>query len=387
MSSKKVLIVATVPSMVGMFNMRNIEILQDIGYKVHVACNFEDTSAWPIEEVDNFIKKMKELHISYFQVDFSRSAMQLYQHIKSYRQILYLMKSNCYSFVHTHTPIASAIARLAAHRTNTKVIYTAHGFHFYNGASVKSWILYYPLEKFLSYWTDILITINHEDHHRAIKKFHAGKTVFIPGIGIDIEKISSLSVNKKEKRRELEIPEEAFIFLSVGELSKRKNHKVVIEALGKIQNPSIYYLIAGTGKSEKIYRNLIKYYKLENNIKILGYRDDIIELCKISDCFIHPSLREGLGIAPIEAMASGLPLIASNINGIKDYARDRITGICVDPHSISEMKTAIEIIARNTDENKKYINYNKEEAKKYDINIVDKIMKNIYSDLNMVCNL
>ena len=87
--------------------------------------------------------------------------------MRALRQVEGLMKQNGYAFCHCHSPIGGVVARIAGHRTRTKVIYTAHGFHFYQGAPVMNWLVYYPVEKMLSRWTDVLITINHEDYKLA----------------------------------------------------------------------------------------------------------------------------------------------------------------------------------------------------------------------------
>ena len=168
------------------------------------------------------------------------------------------------------------------------------------------------------------------------------------------------------------------MLFSVGELQKRKNQKVVIDALHKLNNPDIIYLIAGRGELEEDYQKLIHNYKLEKNIKLLGYRTDIDILCKISDCFVHPSVREGFGIAPMEAMAAGLPLIASGINGIRESMENGKTGYSVNPYLVDEMVNAIEKMYENVDFRKKCGAYNLKKAKQFDIHIIDEIMQRAY---------
>ena len=169
---KKVLMLATVPSMIGQFNMNNIQILQELDYEVHVACDFKDRSVWTDERVEKFIVQLEEQNVKKIQVDFSRSPLKLWKHKKSYAQLKKLFEDNEYAFIHCHTPIASVICRLVSHKMKVKCIYTAHGFHFFKGAPLKNWVIYYPIEKFLSRWTDIIITINKEDYQRAKEKFY-----------------------------------------------------------------------------------------------------------------------------------------------------------------------------------------------------------------------
>lgn len=382
-TKKKVLMLASVASMIDQFNMSNIDILLKIGYDVDVACNFGYGSTCSDEKIVELKAKLKEKGIRCFQIDFTRSVMNLFQDGKAYKQVRKLVENNKYDLIHCHSPIGGVIGRIVAHKTNTKVIYTAHGFHFYEGGPKKNWFIYYPIEKALSKWTDVLITINKEDYNRAKKKFFAKETRYIPGVGVDVEKfemgLKNKQQNKKMKRAELGVSDNDFVLLSVGELQDRKNQRVVIEALHMLNNPNIYYWAVGKGELFPEYLEMIKKYGLEKNVFLLGFRTDIMELCNAADCFVHPSVREGLGIAPLEAMAGGLPLISSYVNGIKDYTENEVSGCCIiDPLSVTEMKKAIEKMYQDVEfRNRCGIN-NLETVKKFDIKNTNNIMQNIY---------
>ena len=321
---KKVLMVACVPSMIGQFNMANIELLQKLGCQVGVACDFKDRTVWNKERVYKFLNQLKEKGISFYQIDFTRSAWKISRHFRAYKQLKKLIQKESYKMIHCHTPVAAAIARIAAHQTGKKVIYTAHGFHFFQGAPLKNWMLYYPVEKFLSRWTDCLITINKEDYWRAKKKFHAKRTEYVPGVGVDLRKIAETKIDKKKKREELGISEDTFLILSVGELSKRKNHKLVLQALCNLKDKNICYIICGQGSLENKLKEFVLNYGLEKKVQFLGYRSDVLELYKSADLFAFPSLQEGLPVALMEAMASGVPCIASDIRGNRDLLEGEI---------------------------------------------------------------
>lgn len=382
-TKKKVLMLASVASMIDQFNMSNIDILLKIGYDVDVACNFGYGSTCSDEKIAELKAKLKEKGVRCFQIDFTRSVMNLFQDGKAYKQVRKLVENNKYDLIHCHSPIGGVIGRIVAHETNTKVIYTAHGFHFYEGGPKKNWFIYYPIEKALSKWTDVLITINKEDYNRAKKKFFAKETRYIPGVGVDVEKfemgLKNKQQNKKMKRAELGVSDNDFVLLSVGELQDRKNQRVVIEALHMLNNPNIYYWAVGKGELFPEYLEMIKKYGLEKNVFLLGFRTDIMELCNAADCFVHPSVREGLGIAPLEAMAGGLPLISSYVNGIKDYTENEVSGCCIiDPLSVTEMKKAIEKMYQDVEfRNRCGIN-NLETVKKFDIKNTNNIMQDIY---------
>ena len=173
---KRVLMLASVASMIDQFNMPNIALLQKLGYEVDVACNFIEGNTCSDARVAELKQKLQDMHVHCYQIDFARNIKHMGQNMRALRQVEGLMKQNGYVFCHCHSPIGGVVARIAGHRTKTKVIYTAHGFHFYQGAPVMNWLVYYPVEKVLSRWTDVLITINHEDYARAKKKFNAGKT-------------------------------------------------------------------------------------------------------------------------------------------------------------------------------------------------------------------
>ena len=379
---KSMLMLASVASMIDQFNMSNIEILLKLGYKVDVACNFKEGNTCSTERIEDLKHRLTKMKVAYYQIDFTRNVMNFLQDIKAYNQVKKLVLKKKYDFIHCHSPIGGVIGRAVAHEVGIKVIYTAHGFHFYDGAPKKNWIIYYPIEKFFSKWTDILITINKEDYSRAKKKFYANKVVYIPGVGLDTEKFEQCNIDRCKKRESLNIPDDGFVLLSVGELQNRKNQRTVIDALGKLRNRKIYYLVVGRGELYEEYDHLIRMYGLQDNIKLLGYRTDIDELCKITDCFVHPSVREGLGIAPLEAMASGLPLISSYVNGIKDYTENEVSGCCLkNPTDVEEMVEAIEKVYKKSDFRIACGRNNKVTAKSFDIKNTNKIMEKLYKEI------
>lgn len=374
---EKVLILASVASMIDQFNIPNIKLLQSMGYEVHVACNFEKGSSCSNERIQILKKFLAELKVKYYQIDFERNILKIRNNLKAYKQVKNILLENKYKFLHCHSPIGGAIGRLAGHKTQIKVIYTAHGFHFYKGAPLINWLLYYPIEKYLSKYTDVLITINKEDYKRA-KTFHAKKVEYIPGVGIDVEKIRSLKVDKEEKRKELGLANKNIVLLSVGELNKNKNHSIVIKALAKINNPNIYYLICGQGKLKEELIKLAKDLKIEKNIKLLGFRKDIYEIYKISDIFIFPSKREGLSVALMEAICCDLPVICSNIRGNIDLIKDNKNGCLCDPTNSDKIFEKVDKLLINNNLRKKIGEFNKQFIEEFDKNKIMNKISNIY---------
>lgn len=376
---EKVLILASVASMIDQFNIPNIKLLQNIGYEVHVACNFESGNTCSFEKIQRLKEYLNELSVKYYQINFERNILKITDNLKAYKEVKNILLENKYKFLHCHSPIGGVVGRIAGHKTQTKVIYTAHGFHFFKGAPLINWLLYYPIEKYLSKYTDILITINQEDYKRA-QTFYAKKVEYIPGVGIDTETIKNTLVDKKRKREELDLTEENIVLLSVGELNKNKNHSIVIKALAKINNPNIYYLICGQGNLKEELQGLIKKLNLEKNVKFLGFRKDIYELCKISDIFVFPSKREGLSVALMEAICCNLPIICSNIRGNNDLVENEINGFLVK-NSIEEYGKKINFLIKDKEfyKNLKIINrniLNKIDKKNIELKMID-IYKNV----------
>lgn len=335
---KKMLMVSTVPSMIGQFNMNNISMLLELGYEVHVACDWNDRSVWTIEKINALKKQLNNLGVKYHQIDYSRSMFRITKHLKSYKQTLDLVTKNQYDFIHCHTPIASVIARLVCKKTNTKCVYTAHGFHFYKGAPIQNWIIFYPIEKWLSKYTDILITINKEDYKRAKDNFYMNRLEYIPGVGIDIDYIKSITIDKAQLKQNLKIPKDNVVIISVGELSKRKNHEIVIKALKNKKN--VTYVICGQGNLEEYLNNLAKEYNVD--LKLLGFRNDRLELIKMSDIFAFPSLQEGLPVALMEALAIGIPCVASKIRGNVDLIKEGKNGELFNLDSVQSLQLKFE---------------------------------------------
>lgn len=337
---KTVMMLTTTAYMSERFNRSNICILEEMGYEVHVVANFDrgnPTTKEVLEEFKNWIEKH---HGKWITISVTKHPTDFTNNGKAYKQLKQLIQKYQYEFIHCHTPVAGVLGRLVGHSTKTKVIYTAHGFHFFKGAPLLNWLLYYPVERFLSRWTDILITINQEDYQRAKKSFHAKRTEYIPGVGVDTKKFAVRKTNKADKCRELGVPSDKFILLSVGELHEKGNQRGVLEALHKLKNPNIYYVVVGEGILKAEYEEIIRKYQL-NNVMLLGSRTDLDELCEIADCFVHLSVREGLEIVPLEAMASGLPLISPDTNGVEDYTKDGVTGCCINSSSVDEICAAI----------------------------------------------
>lgn len=369
----KALILASVASMIDQFNMQNIQLLLDNGYRVDVACNCNEGNTISDERVQSMIQRLADKGVPVIHVPIPRKITDVKGISKSITQVKELCDENHYNLLHCHSPIGSVVARLAARnarKSGTKVIYTAHGFHFYTGAPKQNWILFYPVEKICSKWTDVLITINNEDYALAKKHMDAGRVEYIPGVGVDTKKFQLENFDKLAKRQELGIKEDDFFVLSVGELNQNKNQEVIVRAIAKLNNPKIHYFIAGKGDGADYLQELAK--QLGVNLHLLGYRTDIVDLLNTADVYAFPSYREGLSVALMEAMSAGLPCIVSKIRGNVDLIEDGKGGYLCDPNCVDEFAKAIEEV------NESMGAYNKEVMKSFDVKDVIEKTKKIY---------
>ena len=358
----KVLFVATVvKTHIMEFHIPYLKLFKDKGWQTAVAAknDYDNPDDCKIPYCDE-----------YFDLPFERTPIK-FNNIKTYFALKKIIDKGNYDIIHCHTPMGGCIARIAskkARKKGTKVVYTAHGFHFYNGAPFINWFIYYPIERWLASKTDVIITINKEDYNRA-RSFNAKKVVYLPGVGIETKKFSKSQNYNINLKKELGIPNDKTVLLSVGELNKNKNHRVIIEALTHLND--CYYVICGRGPLLNEYLQLAETLGVKDRLIMTGYRNDVELFYKMADIFVFPSFREGLPIAVLEAMAAGLPIVASNIRGNRDLITNGENGFLVPkPNSREGFVDAIR--------KAKDLTINKELISKYDIRNVLNLINDIY---------
>ena len=352
---KRVLIVCTTDSMIWNFLIPHIKEMERNGYYVECASSITG---------DFYKNLVKQYNIKMNEVPFERSPYNM-KNIKAYIRLCQLIKRKKFDTVFCHEPVGGAIGRLAGHKCKCKIIYMAHGFHFFKGAP-KSRIIYYWVEKILSYYTDVLITINQEDYDAALK-FKEKKCYKINGIGVDTSKFCKDDTLQNYLNKKFKLPDDGIKLLSVGELIPRKNHEVIIRALSKINNPKVYYFIAGDGELKTELEALIKTLNLEKNVFLLGYRTDIRQLCNSSDIFVMPSIHEGLSVALMEAMGCGKAIIASRIRGNVDLIDQGKGGYLCNTDDIDMYVKAIDKLVLSSDKRKQFGGYNQKVVEQFDV--------------------
>lgn len=363
----RILVLCTTDSMIWNFLIPHINDLIEAGHIVECACS----------KTGEFFEKLQdEYGFVMHRIEFERTPYSL-KNVVALHKLNNLIQMLRYDTIFCHEPVGGAMGRIAGRKNKCRVIYMAHGFHFYKNAP-KSSEIYYVVEKWLSRFTDVLITINQEDY-KAAQTFCARKTYLVNGIGVDTLKFA-YNPDPAYIRNELGLQTDDLVFLSIGELIKRKNHETVIRAISRIANPKIHYVIAGDGELKRYLSILINSLGL-TNVHLLGYRRDINKLCNSADVFVLPSYQEGLSVALMEAMACGKPVIASRIRGNVDLVIDGAGGILVEPQGIEEYKIAINKLSIDSSLALSMGEYNRTKILKYDIKEVKKELRNIFESI------
>ena len=315
---KKVLFTATVvKTHIMEFHIPYLRMFQQAGWETAVAArnDFDDPGDCVIPCCDR-----------YYDIPFERSPLKR-SNLRAYRELKRVIDRGEFDLIHCHTPVGALLTRLAAGKARqkgTKVIYTAHGFHFFKGAPKLNWLVYFPAEWLCGFLTDVLITINREDYAFAKKHIHAGKVCYVPGVGVDMDRFGG---SRETAREKLGIGNEEFVLLSVGEMTENKNHRLALQALALLPEKPIRYVLVGRGERMEELQAQARELGIADRVIFTGYRNDVSELYPAADAFFFPSFREGLSVALMEAMASGLPAIVGKIRGNTDLIDDGVEGV------------------------------------------------------------
>lgn len=372
---KKVLFTATVDSHILQFHLPYLKYFKEKGYEVHVATNGNEEI--PYSDKKHFIC-------------FERSPFKI-NNLKAIKDLKKIINEEKFDIIHTHTPMGSVVTRLAAKKSrkmyNTKVFYTAHGFHFYKGAPIFNWMFFYPVEKYLSKYTDVLITINKEDYNLAKNKFYCKNVYMIHGIGVNFEKFNiTLDENEKRNlRKSIGLKNDDYVIIYAAELIKRKNQEMLIRAIKILVEEgekNIKVLLPGLDSINGYYQKLVKKLGLEEYVYFLGYRNDVEKLMSISNLAVSTSKQEGLGLNLAEAMVVGIPCIATIDRGHKELIKDDYNGFLIPQNDINELVKKICVMRNSKNLVIKFVNNSNEIVKDFFIENVLKEMISIYEKYN-----
>lgn len=374
--SKRVLIVATVvKTHIMQFHIPTLKLFKDMGWETAVAArnDYSNPEDCQIPYCDQF-----------YDIPFERIPF-MPKNVECYKTLKDIIDRGNYQIIHCHTPVGSVLGRLAARKTRkegTRVLYTAHGFHFYRGAPLLNWMLYFPVEKICSYFVDAILTINKEDWAFAKKHFQNTRVLYLPGIGIDVDIYSQECDNGIDFQSILNLSKKENIVISVGEMTANKNHKTVIKALTFPKMKNVHYVIVGSGMCRPRLEEYAAKLNVSNRVHFLGYRKDIAELLHASDVFVFPSYREGLPVALMEAMAAGVPIVASRIRGNVDLIEDGVNGFLCDPEDAEGFADQIQKLLDEPNLAAQFRKNGLEKIKCFDQSIVAEQLRNIYCEMD-----
>lgn len=376
---KKIAIITSVASMVKQFNMQNISILKQLGCNVTVISNFTNPGSISVEESKKFMEELREQGIKAYDVGFARSPFS-FGNLKAFKHVKRINLKEKFDVIHCQSPVGGVIGRLVKKRKQ-RLIYTAHGFHFYKNSPKKNWVIFFPIEKLLSFRTDILLTINSEDFELSKQKLNAKKNIQIPGVGINTSRFSNL---KKATKKDFGFSESDFLLIYGAELNNNKNQKILVNAMKYINkfDDKIKLLLVGKGEQYNQILEMIKEDNLENSVILLGYRNDLNIITSVSDVAVASSIREGLGMFVLEAMYLGLPVIASDNRGHSSIVKSQINGFLFELNGGVDLIVKSVLTLRNNKElYNDFSNNSKKISKKFTDYQVNSLMKDIYLSL------
>lgn len=358
-----------------------IRELKSRGVEVHAAYkdNSADKPGLDLSAIDRV-----------FEVPFERQPLRL-ENIKAYFVLKKIINENNYDAIHCHTPMGAVIARLAARKARkkgTKVIYTAHGFHFFAGASRKNWLLFYPVEKYLSKFTDCLITINQEDYDLATsKQFRAKKICKVHGVGVELDRFHYTDEDEKSKlREEYGYSPDDFIMIYPANLVHEKNHSMLFDSLQIIvrETNDVKLILPGQPICVDEYKKVLLDMGLIDYVDFLGYRRDIEKLVGLSDISVSPSKREGLPVNLIEAMAIGNAIVATDVRGNNDLVEDGVNGYLVKVGDSETMAQRILELIGDRDKLSAFGRASHARVEVFSTDSVNREMTDIYSELKLI---
>ena len=383
-----ILILACVSGFLEKFEKENVKILNELGFCVHYAANMQEQHY--IFDPNEF----QEMGITAHHIDIERSPYMFRNNIRALRQVINIVEENNIQAIHCHSPVGGVLGRLTGRyfknrKREIRIVYTAHGFHFYRGAPLINNTVYFFVEKWLARYTDILITINREDFENARKfRMKDGNRVYrIPGVGLDRQRFAPMSPEQREKKRK-ELGVDGFFFLvSCGELNENKNQRIVLEALAKMRDEGkdisrIRYGICGEGFFHSRMDEWIRELRLEENVIMYGYCLDVRPILGCADASVFPSRREGLGMAGLESLSMGVALIAADNRGTREYMIHKKNGYVCESDRVETVIKGIEFMMKLDPRRRKEMARScRESVERFDKKYTNKIMKQIYREV------
>lgn len=360
------------------FNKANIVALQTLGYQVELCANF-DNGEGPEIHNQKYVSECEKIGIKTHSIPFARHSLT--GSLKCLPQLKDLLKREKYDIVHTHTETGGLLLRLAlSAKKRSKFVYTPHGMSFWKGSSLKSQLIYKPLERWICSGMDVNLGMNGEEMESLIK-WDEGTASYVHGVGLNVTRMQNPKRSQVEVRTEFGLADGEKLIVSIGELDDNKNHITVIRALGSLGRKDFKYVVCGVGPNKEMLHSEASRLGLQDNVILAGYRSDIPDVLNAADIFVFPSFHEGMPVSALEAMACGLPIIASKIRGNVDIIQDGENGYLFIPSDVETLSRKISSLMLDENMRMTMGEKNKVIVQDFSMESVTNELKEIYSNL------
>lgn len=373
---KKLLIVTTIPETLDFF-LPLTKHLRGQGWQVDAMAKELATS-----------KEYSQLFDRVWDVEWSRNPLEPKNLITAPAQIRHAFLQEQYDLVKVSTPVAAFVTRYALNnwrkQGKVKVIYTAQGFHFYEGGAPHKNAIFLGLEKIAGPWMDYLVVVNRQDE-AAAKRYGliaAERVHYIPGTGLNLDRFNPNALSETEinrVRKELGLAPENPLFLSVAEFIPRKRPWDILKALAQLERPQVHLAFAGNGRILQEMQQLASELGIQKQVHFLGLRRDIPVLMCASVATMIASDQEGLPNCVMESLCMEVPVIGTEIRGTRDLLKDG-NGLLVKLGDVKEMAKAMAWILDHPKEAQKMGKRGREDMVNYDVSHILELYANLYSE-------
>lgn len=337
MNEPSLLIAASVPSTLSAFLLPYASHYRERGWRVEAAAN-------GAPHADDVVAAFDTVH----HVPWTRRPTDPINLTSAARTLRRIVRERGFDLVHVHDPVASFVTRYALRRDRRRdglrVVYTAHGFHFFKGNGALRNLVFRTLERVAAVWTDHLVVINQEDYEAARRLPVAGAVTYLPGIGVDTRRYDPAAVSDGDVQRvrhELGLGPDQPLLLIVAELNTGKRHRDLVEALALADRPDVVLACAGEGPEAPAIVGRARELGIEGRVRMLGYRRDVPALLRASIGLVLPSEREGLPRSVMEAACLERPVLATRIRGVDELVREGETGWLTEVGDVGALAAAI----------------------------------------------
>ena len=373
---KRALLLAPMGSVHRRFNQANIAALQSLGLQVELCANFENGNGPEIHN-QSFVEECEIRGIKTHSIPFARHSLT--GSLKCLSQLKELLSREQYDLVHTHTETGGLLLKLAhSEKRKSKFIFTPHGMSFWKGSSLKSQLVYRPLERWICSAMDMNIGMNMEEVEN-LEQWNKRTAHYVHGVGLNVARMQNPSRSREQMREEFGLAESDKFIASIGELDDNKNHITVIKALATLGRKDFKYVVCGVGPNKDMLLAEAECTGLKENVILAGYRSDIPDVLNAADIFVFPSFHEGMPVSALEGMACSLPVVCSAIRGNVDVVKDGDNGYLFKPSDVDTLSRQIALLMDNEALRQQMGAKNKEIVREFSLEAVTEELKAIYS--------